>query len=178
MRHWNAAKISYCTSEVIRRLQVWPLELDKLEEFKTRFNQVVRETVSEDDLFPEIKIDSRLRFSEITPKFLKILDQFSPFGPGNMRPVFLAEGVQIAGTPRIVGNNHLILNLKQNGSEKVFDCIGFNMGEYFQPIKTNNSEYDVVFTIDKTVKDGRTFPQFRLKDIIIKESVMGGTGDA
>jgi single-stranded-DNA-specific exonuclease len=153
------------------------IELDKLEEFKARFNQVVRELVSEDDLFPEINIDSILKFSEITPKFLKILEQFSPFGPGNMRPVFLAEGVQIAGNPRIVGSNHLIVSLKQNGSDKVFDSIGFNMGEYYEPIAANSSEYDIVFTIDKTSRDGRTYPQFRLKDIIIKESVKEGVGE-
>ena len=152
------------------------IELDKIEEFKTRFNQAIRELVSEDDLFPEIIIDSKLKFSEITPKFLKILEQFSPFGPGNMRPVFLAEDVQVSGNPRIVGTNHLLLSLRQNGSEKVFDSIGFNMGEFYQPIISNNSEYDIVFTIDKTTRDGRTYPQFRLKDIIIKESVKEGLG--
>jgi len=152
------------------------IELDKIEEFKTRFNQVIRELVSEDDLFPEIIIDSKLKFSEITPKFLKILEQFSPFGPGNMRPVFLAEDVQVSGNPRIVGTNHLLLSLRQNGSEKVFDSIGFNMGEFYQPIISNNYEYDIVFTIDKTTRDGRTYPQFRLKDIIIKESVKEGLG--
>jgi single-stranded-DNA-specific exonuclease len=152
------------------------IELDKIEEFKTRFNQVIRELVSEDDLFPEIIIDSKLKFSEITPKFLKILDQFSPFGPGNMRPVFLAEDVQVSGNPRIVGTNHLLLSLRQNGSEKVFDSIGFNMGEFYQLIISNNSEYDIVFTIDKTTRDGRTYPQFRLKDIIIKESIKEGLG--
>ena len=152
------------------------IELDKIEEFKTRFNQVVRELVSEDDLFPEIIIDSKLKFSEITPKFLKILEQFSPFGPGNMRPVFLAEDVQVSGNPRIVGTNHLLLSLRQHGSEKVFDSIGFNMGEFYQPIISNNSEYDIVFTIDKTIRDGRTYPQFRLKDIIIKESEKDGLG--
>lgn len=152
------------------------IELDKIEEFKTRFNQVIRELISEDDLFPEIIIDSKLEFSEITPKFLKILDQFSPFGPGNMRPAFLAEDVQVSGTPRIVGTNHLLLSLRQHDSEKVFDSIGFNMGEYYQPIISNNSEYDIVFSIDKTVRDGRTYPQFRLKDIIIKESEKEGVG--
>jgi hypothetical protein len=78
--------------------------------------------------------------------------------------------VNVSGTPRIVGNNHLVLNFKQNGSDKVFDCIGFNMGQYYEPIVSNHSDYDIVFTIDKTTRDGRTYPQFRLKDIIIKET--------
>jgi len=147
------------------------VEVDKVEEFKEKFNNVVRESVTVDDLLPEIKIDSKLKFSEITPKFLKILEQFSPFGPGNMRPVFLSENVQISNIPRIVGTNHLLLNLKQEGSERIFDCIGFNMGEFCDPIINNNSKIDVVFTIDRTVRDGRVFPQFRLKDIKLEENI-------
>lgn len=141
------------------------VEIDKLQEFKERFNQIVKESISEQDLMPEVIIDSKIKLSDITPKFIKILDEFSPFGPGNMRPVFLAEGVNVVNTPRIVGNNHIVATFKQNGSDKVFDAIGFNFGEYFDLIKSKNGKLDIVFTIDKTVKDGRTFPQFRLKDL-------------
>jgi single-stranded-DNA-specific exonuclease len=145
------------------------LELDKIDIFRKEFNDVVRETVTKDDLIPEVRIDSKLNFSEITPKFLRVLDQFSPFGPANMRPVFLSEDVQMMNSPRVVGTNHLLLSLKQDNSEKVFDCIGFNMGEYCEPIIQNNKQMDVVFTIDKTVRDGRTYPQFRLKDIKLSD---------
>lgn len=146
------------------------VEVDKINEFKAKFNQIVRESVSEEDLLPEIHIDSKLRFSEITPKFLRIIDMFSPFGPGNMRPVFLSEEVTVTGNPRIVGNDHLIVAFKQNGCDKVFDCIGFNMGSYCNIIGKNGQLINVVYTIDKTVRDGRAFPQFKIKDIKILEN--------
>jgi single-stranded-DNA-specific exonuclease len=145
------------------------VEVDKIEEFRSKFNQIVKESMNEEDLLPEIHIDSKLKFSEITPKFFRIIDQFSPFGPGNMRPVFLSENVEIANNPRIVGTNHLILSLRQNGTDRIFDGIGFNMGEYIDLIK-NKSVIDIVYTIDKSVRDGRTFPQFKFKDIKIKEN--------
>lgn len=141
------------------------IEIDKLNDFKDKFNQIVKESISEEDLFPEVLIDAKVKFSEITPKFIKILDEFSPFGPGNMRPVFLAEEVEVVNSPRIVGNNHVVATFKQNSSDKVFDTIGFNLAEYFHLIKDRDTKLDIVFTIDKTVKDGRTFPQFRLKDL-------------
>jgi single-stranded-DNA-specific exonuclease len=147
------------------------VEVDKLEEFRTRFNSIVKESLLEEDLLPEINIDSKLKFSEITPKFLRILDQFSPFGPANMRPVFLSEDVKVASNPRIVGTNHLLVTLKQDGCEKVFDCIGFNMGNFCEDLSKNNSTIDVVFSIDKTVRDGRFFPQFKFKDIRISAGV-------
>jgi single-stranded-DNA-specific exonuclease len=141
------------------------LELDKIDEFKTKFNEVLKSSISTDDLLQEISIDSKIKFSEITPKFLRILEQFSPFGPGNLRPVFLAEGVLTANIPRIVGTNHLLANFKQNGSDKIFDAIGFNMGEHFEMIRENNRELDIVFSIDKTIRDNRIYPQLKLKDI-------------
>lgn len=144
------------------------LEIEKLEEFKNRFNQIVKESLPEENLFPEIRIDSKLKFTEITSKFLRILDQFSPFGPGNMRPIFLSENVKVVNTPRIVGVNHLLVTLTQKDKKKVFDCIGFNMGDHCEALIKNNSPIDIVYTIDKTMKDGRIFPQFKLKDIRIK----------
>lgn len=141
------------------------VELDRVKEFKDKFNQIVRESITEDDLFPEILIDSKIKLSEITPKFLRILDQFAPFGPENMRPVFLSEGVEIYNNPRLVGNNHLVACFKQNGNDKIFDSIGFNMREYLDLLSDKKINVDIVYTIDKTVRDGRTYPQLRLKDL-------------
>jgi len=141
------------------------IEIEKLTEFKERFNEVVRSTIKETDLLPELTINSELRFSDITPKFLRILDLFSPFGPGNMRPVFLSKEVSIVNTPRIVGNDHVLCSFRQNGSNKVFDCIGFNMKNYYDTLMNSNGDLNIVYSIDKSVRDERTFPQFRLKDI-------------
>ncbi len=146
------------------------VEVDKIEEFKLKFNQIVRETVTEADLFPEVHIDSKLKFSEITPKFLRIIDLFSPFGPGNTRPVFLSEEVSAASPPRIVGTDHLLVTLKQNGCERVFDCIGFNMGSFCGIVGKDSQLFDVVYSIDKSVRDGRIFPQFKIKDLKVLEN--------
>ncbi len=141
------------------------LEIDKVEEFRRRFNEVLKSSITSEDLSEEISIDSKIRFSEITPKFLRILDQFAPFGPGNLRPVFISENVRLANAPRIVGNNHLLVSFKQSGTDKVFDSIGFNMGDHFELINDNHSELDIVFSVDKTIRDSRIFPQLKLKAI-------------
>ncbi|MCW8803097.1 MAG: single-stranded-DNA-specific exonuclease RecJ, partial [Ignavibacteriaceae bacterium] len=101
-------------------------------------------------------------------KFLRILDQFAPFGPKNLRPVFLSESVRVANVPRIVGKNHLVASFKQSGTDKVFDSIGFNLGDHYDLIKENKSKFDIVFSLDKTVRDSRIFPQLKLKDIKAK----------
>lgn len=146
------------------------VDVNRVDEFREKFNNVVKKLITQEELLPEIKIEAKISFSEITPKFIRIIDQFSPFGPGNMRPVFWSENLEVVYPPRLVGNNHLILCLRQNGTNKVFDAIGFDLGEFAEKIVKEKHLLDVVFTIDKSVRDGKTFPQLRIKDLKIKEN--------
>jgi single-stranded-DNA-specific exonuclease len=145
------------------------IEISKIDEFRKRFNAILHTQINHEDVrVPEILIDSKIHFSDITPKFIRILDQFAPFGPGNMRPVFMAENVRMVYQPRIVGTNHIVTTLKQAGSEKVFDAIGFNLGSFMDQLDKDKNYLDIVFTIETISKEGKTYPQIRLKDIIVK----------
>ena len=145
------------------------IELDKLDAFKKRFNEILKRSLTDDDVLPEVKIDTKIHLSEISPKFLRILEQFTPFGPGNMRPVFVAEKVSVVNTPRVVGSGHLVFSVKQNGHDKVFDAIGFGLGGYFDIVSDPNNLIDIVFTIEKVSKNGLFFPQIRLKDLKLSQ---------
>ncbi|MBI2429511.1 MAG: single-stranded-DNA-specific exonuclease RecJ [Ignavibacteriales bacterium] len=83
------------------------VDLDRIDEFRDAFNAAIREVLTEDLLTPEIHIDTEIDLAELTPKYLRVLKQFAPFGPQNMRPTFLAKQVQVIGLPRIVGKDHL-----------------------------------------------------------------------
>ncbi len=144
------------------------LEVDKVPVFRKRFNEYLKNKITQRDIVPEIMIDTKISLTEITPKFIRILDQFAPFGPGNMKPVFLAEDVRVVGYPRIVGTDHLITSFAQNGSDKVFDAIGFKLGYFLDKIDKNKNLVDIVFTIEKFVRDGRSYPQIRIKDMKVK----------
>ncbi len=146
------------------------IEIDKIDEFRRKFNEVLNRQLNENDIIPEIEIDSEIHFSEITAKFIRILDQFAPFGPGNHRPVFIAKDIMWVNGPRIVGKNHLLGMVKQKNSDKVFDVIGFNLGGVIKEIVDKNKILmDIVFTIDKFYKWDKTFPQLKLKDLRIKQ---------
>jgi len=148
------------------------VEIEKLDEFKKRFYAVLKQNMTSENIVREINIDAKLSFSEISPKFLRVLDQFAPFGPGNMRPVFLSENVSLVYTPKIVGSNHIVTSLKQNGNDKVFDAIGFNLGSFATHIDKEKNLVDIVYTIESVRKDGKTYPQIRLKDIHVKENII------
>lgn len=144
------------------------IKLKNIEEFRRRFNESLKANMKESELIPEIKVDAKISLCEITPKFVRILEQFAPFGPGNMRPVFMAEDVKVVSTPRIVGMNHFVASFCQNGDDKTFDAIGFNLGKFVYDVDKFKDLVDIVFTIEKVVKDGRTFPQIRVKDFKVK----------
>jgi single-stranded-DNA-specific exonuclease len=138
------------------------VELDRLDEFRDAFKQVAAELLTEDLLTPEIKIDAEVQLSDLAPKFIRVLSQFAPFGPENMRPVFAARGVEVLGQPRIVGKNHLRFKVRSN--THVVDAIGFNLGHLLSRVRSG-SKVDLAFSLDEGEYAGETVPQLKIRDI-------------
>ncbi|MBO4339856.1 MAG: single-stranded-DNA-specific exonuclease RecJ [Bacteroidales bacterium] len=140
---------------------------EHLEEFCHRMNKFVSGNITREELTPVVEIDACLNFSQITPKFVRLLKQFQPFGPGNNNPVFLTEDVYDAGNGRKVGAGgvHLKLDLMQeNLPYRPLAAIGFNMSEYYDHIKAGNP-IDICYSIVENFYRGSSTIQLRLKDI-------------
>jgi single-stranded-DNA-specific exonuclease len=134
--------------------------------FSNKFNKVVSATIEDRLLIPEIIIDAPILFSEITVSFYNILTQMEPFGPGNMRPVFIARKVIDTGYSRLLKEQHIRLVIRQG------DCtlsgIGFNLAHKF-PLLQLKKPLDVVFTIDENEWNGATTLQLKVIDLRISE---------
>ncbi|MDE3743218.1 single-stranded-DNA-specific exonuclease RecJ [Maribacter polysaccharolyticus] len=133
--------------------------------FKEKFEKVVNKTIAPHLLTPEIKVDASITLNDITPKLLRIIKQFAPFGPGNMTPVFMAEGLCDTGYAKGVGEDgkHLKLTITQNGSLP-FGAIGFNLGDKLPHVQ-NGKTFSAVFTIEENEWNGNVSIQLKLKDI-------------
>jgi single-stranded-DNA-specific exonuclease len=136
--------------------------------FTDRFEQYVAENILEEQTYPQIDIDAVLEFKDITPKFFRVLKQFGPFGPGNMKPVFASKKVLDYGTSRLVGKDqeHLKLELVDSSSENVMNGIAFRMHEYNDHLKALNP-LDICYTIEENTFNGNTTIQLMIKDIKI-----------
>lgn len=139
------------------------VDLDRIDEFRDAFNAAIREVLTEELLTPEIHIDTEIDLAELTPKYLRVLKQFAPFGPQNMRPTFLAKQVQVIGLPRIVGKDHLRFKVKKEGV--TFDCIGFGLGSLLEKVKEKLNGLDIVFSIDESDFTGVALTQLKIKDL-------------
>ena len=137
---------------------------ENYEVFKNKFEQVVKDTIPKELLSPEIKIDQEIELADITARFYRILKQFGPFGPQNMKPVFMATNVFDTGYARPVGSDESHLKLKITDGEHQFDAIGFGLGKHCEELK-NKQHFDCVFTIEENVWNGRTTLQLNIKDI-------------
>ena len=141
---------------------------ENLTEFQTRFEAYVAAHLVEDDFVPELEVDLKINFRDITPKFMRILNQFAPFGPGNMAPVFWTDNVVDAGGSRPVGGNrHLKLTLLQkDGQENLspLSGIAFQKGELFDRIH-DGEPFSICYHLEYNTWQGKTTLQLNVKDI-------------
>ena len=139
---------------------------DNIPLFKEKFEAYVRENILPEQLIPSIWIDAEIRLKDITAQLYRILKQFEPFGPGNMKPLFVTRRVMDYGTSKVVGKDkdHLKLELIEECSGSIVQGIGFSMGKFIHEIKSG-SPFDICYTIEENSFNGNVSLQILLKDI-------------
>jgi len=138
------------------------MQLHQVDAFIAAFEKQVANTIDPAILIPEISIDTELQLSDITPALLNLINQFEPFGPNNLRPVFISKGVQDdKGYSRIVKDAHLKFSIQQNGAR--MEGIGFNLADKIGIVK--DGLFDVVYTIDQNDFNGKSRLQIKVLDL-------------
>lgn len=143
------------------------IELDQIEAFKSKFEQVVSTTIPPELLMPEIVIDTEIKFKDINWSFYNIISQMEPFGPENLRPHFLVKNVFDTGLSRILKEQHLRFVLRQDNV--TFTGIGFGMADKF-PLLQMKKPVDIVFKIDENEWNGQKSIQLRMIDVRLSDS--------
>ena len=147
---------------------------ENLQEFSRRIDSFTAGKITKEMTTPIIEIDSKLDFSQITPKFFRLLKQFQPFGPGNNNPIFVTEDVYDDGNGRKVGAGgvHLKLDLIQESYPyHQIPAIAFNKASFFDYIKGGNP-FDVCYSIVENYYRGNSTIQLRVKDLREREDVI------
>jgi single-stranded-DNA-specific exonuclease len=145
------------------------LKAENYKVFKDAFERQVEQTILPEMRTPEIEIDAEINFSDITPKLIRILKQFEPFGPLNMTPVFMTSDIKDTGYAKTLGSEdeHLRLFAKQHNSEGIA-AIGFGLGKKLDITKNQNT-FQLAYTIAENEWNGNVSTQLMLKDIRTNE---------
>lgn len=168
--------ISYCSEFLLnfgghKYAAGLTLAKENIENFTDRFLEVVNYQINEIDLIPKIMVDGIISLNEINDKFCDMVQQFKPFGPKNLKPVFVTKNVIDYGTSRTVGknNDHLKLAITSyDSASKVINGIAFSMGHFKNHI-TKGNPFDICYTIQENDFWGRKEYQLVLQDIKLKE---------
>lgn len=133
--------------------------------FKKAFEQAVAVTVKPEQRIPSVDYDMEISLDRITPKFFRIMNQMAPFGPGNMRPVFMTKNCIDGGKSRAVGGDlsHLKLDAIDD-SRSTLSGIGFGMADHISRIKSRNP-FQLLYTVEENEFKGEISLQLKLKDI-------------
>ncbi|HEY9340097.1 MAG TPA: single-stranded-DNA-specific exonuclease RecJ [Hanamia sp.] len=139
---------------------------DNVIAFSNKFEEVVSSTIDPRLLIPELIIDTEITFKNINEKFFKIIKQMEPYGPGNLRPVFITKKVQNTEWTRIVKEQHIRFVVKNENI--TLTGIGFNLSEKFSLLE-KDKPVDLVYTIDENEWNGETNLQLKVIDFRLSE---------
>jgi single-stranded-DNA-specific exonuclease len=137
------------------------LETDKVDAFRNKFEEVVSSTIPPEFLIPEIVIDAEISFRDIKQSFYDILCQMEPFGPENLRPVFIAKKVMDTGWSKIVKEDHIRFSVKQDNV--IMTGIGFNMARKFH-LLLQKKLVDIIFKTEENEWQGQKALQLKVID--------------
>jgi len=118
--------------------------------FAEAFRRVARELLSDENLQPRLRLDHELAFSELNFDFLRWHEMLQPFGSGNPQPVFFAHEIEPVAAPRVVGEKHLVLRLRQRNYHQ--RAVYFNAAGASLP----TPPWDVAFRIRSDEYEGET----------------------
>lgn len=142
---------------------------ENLDAFIDKFESVVASKITEEMLIPEVEIDLKLTLNEINFKFIRILKQFAPFGPGNPSPVFQTDGVMDNGNGRLLKNKHLKLTLgHMEYASHPMPAIGFQLGDHYNYI-IKGKPFNICYHIEENEWNNKKEIQINIKDITIGE---------
>ena len=140
------------------------LDASNLEAFQQRFEDVVSSTITPEMTTPVVEIDYGIPLNAVNAKFVNVLKQMGPFGPENPRPVFAAENLHVFNSLSSFKDRHIKFLVGQKGGDNVFQAVGFDMAEYYEPVSKADS-FRMAFTIEENVYNGTTSIQLRIKDL-------------
>ncbi len=138
------------------------IRAEKIPQLRAELEAYAAEVLTPDDLVPELNYDLELTIPEANADLLRLMRHLGPHGVGNPSPVFVARNVTMGGYPKVVGENHLKLQLVQDGVQ--LPAIGFRMAHRLNDLDVT-SKIDVAFQLHLDRFNGYEYLQAKLLDV-------------
>ena len=140
------------------------IHTDNFQLFRKKILQYADKKIPKNKLIPMIYIDAELKLEDVNHRMIKFLNALEPYGPGNMRPIFVSRNLVVDGIPRLIGRDQNTLKFSVKQNKTPIESIGFNMVEHYEKL-IQNSPIDIAYVIAENEWNGRKSIQLELKDI-------------
>lgn len=140
---------------------------EKVQDFSDAFEKIVAERITPEQQIPEIEIDAEISLDEINPKFYSIIQQMAPFGPGNMKPVFLSKHLRDSKWSKLLKEEHIKFSIKRVQKGDTIDGIGFGLGYKYNMVK--DDFFDICYQIEENEWNDKVSLQMMVKDVRISD---------
>ncbi len=138
------------------------MKRENFEAFARQFDQVVRSTITEEQLIPAIDIDAVIEPGQVSASFYNVIKEMAPFGPGNMKPLFVTKNLNDTGWSKVLKDAHIKFSVRKDGTT-TYDGIGFGLADKFPLVK--NGTFHLAYHIDENEWNGQTRLQWMVKDV-------------
>ena len=138
------------------------MQPEQVENFATAFEKIAQAQLTAEMMVPEIMVDVELPLEEISETLFNILEQMAPFGPENMRPVFMTKNLCDSGWSKIVKDEHLRISVRMKNG-KIIDGIGFGLAKKWEAVDRNN--FALCYQLQMNEWNGNRNLQLLIKDI-------------
>jgi single-stranded-DNA-specific exonuclease len=140
------------------------MDIDKIDLFRKKFDQVVTSRITDEQLIPSIEIDLEIPLAEVSHKLYRIVQRMQPFGPQNLEPIFACKNVVVKNPPKLLKDAHLKMEVTQGNGNESFTALAFNKKEWYDQL-TQGSLIDICFTLEENEFNGNISLQLMLRDI-------------
>ena len=139
------------------------LQKENLASFSEEFDRCASDMLEEEDLVPEIAVDLEISLEQADNKLLESMKKFRPYGPGNPKPILVAQDLSVVGYPKIVGNNHLKMRVRKDGYQ--LESIGFHLADKLKEINTAREKISMAFVLETNEWNNIRHLQAKIKDL-------------
>lgn len=124
---------------------------------------------------PPLQLEMELAPHDLSRNLLRQIEQLSPFGACNERPLFLVRHLRDAGGSRAVGKRSQHLSLRVTDYyQRMRPLHGFALGlaRYEQPI-IKQQPFAIAFDLEENNFYPQSFLQLRIKDLCLESELEG-----
>ena len=140
------------------------LSIDNVPLLREKFEASVAQKIHQEQLIPRLDIDQQISLTNVTARFFGVLKQLAPFGPGNMRPVFVSDNLEVVGYPQVLKDKHLKFTVQERGTTFCLSAIGFGMAHFFDSI-CDQQTFRMAYSIEENHYNGHCSLQLAIRDI-------------